>query len=242
MTGERSHNFTHETDLADRYAAGRMPDAQRIAFENHFVTCAECQSNVRLASALYAAHSGTHSPQRAASASGRRVRWAGVAIAAGIGALLLLRAERASGITALGVVAEAPPYAGIAVRSGAGAGEALFDAAMREYAAAHYAAAATGLQKALAAGEDSIPTEFFIGASALLSGDSRIAADAFSVVAAKGDSPYADEAQLYHAKALLRLGRAHDALAVLAGRVPADAAVAARLSALADSVKLAGAR
>src|SRR5262249_5306656 len=110
------------------------------------------------------------------------------------------------------------------------------------YARADYPAAARDLRTALTAGEDSIPTEFFIGASLLLSGDATGAAPVFARVAAKGDSPYRDEAQWYGAKALLRSGRAADARGGLRAYAPADPVMGARLRALADSVTLAAAR
>jgi hypothetical protein len=248
MTDDRSHQFMHEAGMADRYAAGRMPDAERIAFENHFVTCAQCQRDMRFASAVRSAlaESRTGAPATrvpvarvpAASAAGARrsTRWAGAALAAGIGALILVRAVPSRAMTALGALDHPPAYLGIAVRSATGPADATFETAMREYAAADYVAATRDLRAALAAGEDSIPTEFFIGASLLFSGDAAGAAPVFARVAAKGESPYRDEAQWYEAKALLRRGRAADARAVLTASAPADPAMAARLAALADSV------
>ncbi len=257
MTEERSHQFIHEAELAERYVAGRMPDAERVAFEDHFVVCGECQRDVRFAGAVraeLAASAGRRAAatevaaMTSASAAGRAQRrsWrAAAAIATGIAAgiaVMIIRTAPPSAIIALGAVAEAPAYAGIAVRSEAGHGETAFESAMQEYAAGHYAASGQGLRVALAAGEDSVPTEFFIGASFLLAGDSRSAAAAFARVVAKGDSPYRDEARWYQAKALLRLGRAKEALSALTARASADPAMAARLSALADSVQQADTR
>ena len=247
MTEEKSHQFIHEAELAERYVAGRMTDPERTAFEDHFVTCAECQSDVRFASAVRAAIDGSGVAAGARRENGAAAarntvgylgvaRWAAAAMAAGIAAFAILRTAPSATVAALGAVDAPPSYAGIAVRSAPGRGEAIFEAAMKEYLAGHYTAAGEGLQSALAAGEDSIPTEFFIGASFLLSGDARRAAPAFANVIAKGDSPYRDEAQLYEAKALLRLGRAADALTVLKAHTPDDPAMASRLAALSDSV------
>ncbi len=255
MTEERNHLFIHEAELADRYVTGRMPDAERVAFENHFVTCAQCQQDLRFASAVRAA-AATSSPQLTASDGGtsaratpgslanrsRAVRWIGIALAAGVGAIILIRSTPSRALVELGGVAEPPPYAGIAVRGTPGRGDAIFDAAMKQYSERHFETAANGLRAALAAGQDSIPTGFFLGASLLFTGDASAAADAFDDVAARGDSPYSDEAQLYEAKALLRLGRGSDALDVLARHTPADPAALAKLSAFADSVKRAVAR
>ena len=250
MTEEQNHLFIHEAELADRYVTGRMADAERVAFENHFVACAQCQQELKFASAVRAAVA-IDAPQVAASAAGtsvpaapdsgasrsRGVRWAGVALAAGVAAIILIRSTPPRALVELGGVADPPPYAGIAVRGTPGRGDAIFDAAMRQYAARHFDIAANGLRAALAAGQDSIPTEFFLGASLLFTSDASAAADAFDGVVARGDSPYFDEAQLYEAKALLRLGRGRDALDVLARHTPADPAALVKLSAFADSVK-----
>jgi hypothetical protein len=255
MTEEQNHLFIHEAELADRYVTGRMPDAERVSFENHFVACAQCQQDLRFASAVRAAVAAT-SPQMAASDRGagapatpasranrsRVVRWAGVALAAGVAAIILIRSTPSRALVELGGVGDPPPYAGLAVRGAPGRGDAIFDAAMKQYAARHFDNAANGLRAALAAGQDSIPTEFFLGASLLFTGDASAAADAFDAVVAQGDSPYFDEAQLYEAKALLRLGRGRDALDVLARHTPADPAAIAKLTTFADSVKRAVAR
>ncbi len=255
MIEEQNDLFIHEAELADRYVAGRMPDAERVAFENHFVVCARCQQDVRFASSVRAATAadsphaaarggGTSEPATAGSSANRSrtVRWAGVALAAGVAAIILIRSTPSRALVDLGGVADPPPYAGIAVRGTPGRGDAIFDAAMTQYAARHFDNAANGLRAALAAGQDSTPTEFFLGASLLFTSDASAAADAFDGVVARGDSPYFDEAQLYEAKALLRLGRGRDALDVLARRTPADPAALAKLSAFADSVKRAVAR
>lgn len=255
MSEERNHLFIHEAELADRYVAGRMAEMERIAFEDHFVTCARCQHDVRFASALrattpgeasqvvaIAGHAGLPANATPRGTRPRTIRWSGVALAAGIVAVALIRAVPSPALVALGGVAEPPAYAGLAVRGTVGRGGTIFDGAMTEYSARHFATAAEGLRAALAAGQDSIPTEFFLGASLLFTGDARGAADAFDHVVAKGDSPYLDEAQLYQAKALLRLGRWRDALDILSRHAPADPAALAARAALADSVKRAGAR
>ena len=137
---------------------------------------------------------------------------------------------------ALGNVLEPPVYLGVAVRGTPVRADSIFERAMNEYASRHYTSAAAGLRAALAAGQDSVPTEFFRGASLLMSNDAEGAAAAFGRVVAKGDTPYLDEAQLYNAKALLRLGRGREARDVLARHKPSDPVHARILSALSDSI------
>jgi hypothetical protein len=225
---------------AARYVAGQLPDAERIAFEDHFVMCADCQREVEFASAI---RLGTDTQRASASTISSRVRRAprrwiggGLAIAAGIAAIIILRTSASPALTALGGVREAPVYLGVAVRGTPGRADSIFENAMTAYEARDYATAAAGLRTALAAGQDSVPTEFFLGASLLMSNDARGAAAAFDDVVARREPVYFDEARLYEAKALLRLGRGRDALGVLARSHAADPVLDGALSALADSV------
>ena len=226
--------------LAEHYVTGRLSNAERVAFEDHFVSCADCQREIRLASAV---RESARTPGIAAASGSTHTRatsrrWIGVsiALAAGIAAIMIARTVPSPALSALGDVLEPPMYLGIAVRGTPGRADSVFDLAMNAYAARKYSVAVKGLRTALAAGQDSVPTEFFLGASLLLSNDAREAAATFSRVVAKGDTPYLDEAQLYEAKALLRLGRGREALDVLARNKPTDPVLAGVLSALSDSV------
>jgi len=228
--------------LAEQYVAGRMPEAERIAFEDHFVTCAGCQREVRLADAVRTAVRDTGATIQSAPPRKRThvSRWigagAGFAVAAGIAAIAIVQMRPSPRYAALGGVLEPPAYLGVAVRGTPGPADSIFERAMNEYSSRNYTTAATGLRAALAAGEDSVPTQFFLGASLLMSNDARGAAAMFERVIAKGDTPYLDEAQLYEAKALLRLGRGSEARDVLARHEPSDSVLAGIFSALSDSI------
>ena len=229
-------NVADAPGLAERYVARQLSDQEAAAFEEHFLTCGDCQREVRLAAAVRA---GLSIPRTAASDTPRHAgRWIGLglALAAGIGTIIVLRSTSSAVVTSLGGVIEPPAYLGVTVRGTPGLADSIFDAAMTAYAARRYGDAVAGLRRAVAAGQDSVPTEFFLGASLLMSGEPRDAAAAFNRVLARGDTPYRDDAQLYEAKALLRLGRGREALDVLTGHTPADPVTAATLSALADSV------
>ena len=244
MIEKTSCRIVDASGRAEQYVAERMTKSERDAFEDHFVTCADCQREVRLAGAVRSglgapigAASGAPTRAKAVSRVGAR-RWigAGVALAAGIAAIAILRMGPSPALVALGGVIEPPIYLGVAVRGTPGRADAIFNQAMNAYTARNYADATAGLRAALAAGQDSVPTEFFLGASQLLSNDARGAAATLSRVVAKGVTPYLDEAQLYEAKALLRLGRGRDALDVLARHKPADPVFAGILLALSDSI------
>jgi tetratricopeptide (TPR) repeat protein len=224
-----------ERGLVERYVAGRLDDeAELAAFEAHLLTCERCRDEVRLGLTVRAelAVSGRR--------RGRRV-WpfgVGLALAAGIAALVLLRFN-SEGVRAFGDVQDPPLYLGVAVRGAPTPAESLFEAAMTAYSRGDYGAAAAGLERALASGTkgDSVPALFFLGASRLLTGRPAAAADALQRAISLGDSPYLPEAHYYLAKALLREGNAAAALRELQAVPAADSAVAALAVALADSVR-----
>ena len=222
---------------AERYAASRMNAAEAEAFEDHFVTCADCQSEVRLASAIIGGLPQADGAPRSAKASRRVLVWGGggLALAAGLATLMILRSEPRGDLVALGGVREPPAYLGIPVRSDAQQ-DSLFEVAMDSYAQGRYSVAREGLQAALAAGQDSVPAQFFLAASLLLDNRASEAANEFQRVLAHGDTPYRAEARYYRAKALLRVGRATDARAELARLLPVDGVVYDMGRALADSV------
>ena len=228
---------TSRRSNAERYAAARMTTAEAAAFEDHFVTCAECQSEVRLASAIIGGLPSATVAPRSAKASRRAWIWGGggLALAAGLVTLMILRSEPQRDLVALGGVREPPAYLGIPVRSDAPQ-DSLFESAMGAYAERRYSAAAQGLRAALTAGQDSVPALFFLATSLLLDNRATEAADAFQRVLAYGDTPYRAEARYYRAKALLRVGRASEARAELARLSPADGIVFDMGKALADSV------
>jgi tetratricopeptide (TPR) repeat protein len=210
---------------------------EAAAFNAHYLTCAECQREIRFAIAVRAGlREATTRPERKARPTALWVG-AGLALAAGLAAIVILRSPAPSALARLGEVREPPIYLGATVRGTPGRADSLFDSAMTAYGERRYAAAAAGLRSALEAGEDSVLTEFFLGASLLMANEPREAVASLSHVIAKGETPYLAEAQYYSAKALLRLGRGREALSVLTQRTPSDPVLAAMVSALADSVR-----
>jgi TolA-binding protein len=154
-----------------------------------------------------------------------------------LGGVVLLRpAGERSALAQLGAVTEAPIYLGQAVRGAATPADSIFAAAMAAYDDRRYGDAAAGLARALAAGVDSAPALFFLGASELMVGRSDEAAAAFRHVQSLGATPYLPEAHYYRAKALLRLGDRTAGFAELAALRNADTPIAGAAAALADSV------
>jgi tetratricopeptide (TPR) repeat protein len=224
-----------ELELAQRYVARTLEPSAVEAFEDHLVGCAECQAEVTLTAAV-------RRVTREASATPRIPRaWvfasSGLLAAAAIGGFIVLNGI-GKGIEALGAVHNPPAYIGVAVRAVPASGDSLFGAAMNAYNARKYIEAARGLDAALRAGVDSVPTRFFLASAQLMAGKNRDAVTNYAHVIAAGlaAAPYLGEAHLFRARALLRLGRTDEALTDLRAITDADADVVGPAKALADSV------
>ena len=232
MTTPLTCDLVADAGLIERYVAGRLADDESARLEAHYLTCARCQGDIRLAATIRAA-----GPPRRRMAAARWLPLSLTALAAGVVLLVLARSGPSAALTRLGAVTAAPVYLGLEVRGPGSAGDTLFEAAMSAYAAARYDSAASGLEAALRAGVDSAPAEFFLGASRLIMGSNAAAAEAFRHVIALGSTPYLAEAHFYLAKALLRQGLASDALDQLGLVGHTDEAISAEASELADSVR-----
>ena len=230
MTQPLSCRDVAERGLVERYVARRLSEADGLSeFEAHLVGCRRCQEDVRLAMTV-----------RTELAARRPRRlwplWLGLAAAAGIAGVVVLRGKGPD-VRTLGTVRDAPLYLGVAVRAAPTPADSLFERAMTAYTGGNYGAAATELARALAAGSDSAPALFFLGASELMTGRPAAAADALRRVIALGDTPYLPEAHYYLAKALLHAGDGDAALRELGAVRSADTVVAASATALADSIR-----
>ena len=226
-----------ENELVERYAAGRLDDDAVAAFEEHYLACARCQHELRLAASIRTAAAAAP----AATARPRapwRIWAAGSALAAAaLAALLFWPAARRAELERLGGVAVPPVYLGVQVRAADSAADSIFRTAMDEYAAGQYARAADGLRAALDAGVEPADAEFFLGASLLQLGRNDDAAAAFARVLAAGDTPYRAEAAFYRAKSLLRTGDGDAALRALDAAISGGGVVGEHAEALADSVR-----
>jgi hypothetical protein len=194
-----THDDADARDCASRYVADTLNSAERVAFEVHLLECERCRAEVELASGVRTAVRGS-----------RRLIWIiGLAAAAGIVAAAVMLSGRTESdeIRALGTVAQAPMYLGVAVRAEAASaprGALQFDSAMAVYNRADYARAAAELRAALTAGSAAVPTNFFLGASLLMLDRPAEARAAFTHVIDDGESPYWYEAHFYRAKSALR--------------------------------------
>ena len=198
--------------------------------ELHLAACPACRTEVIEAREILAGGRG----------GGRRpgiLAVLAVAAAILVVAVMLPRERAPAAVRRLGELAQAPVYLGVPVRQAAAVPDSLFDSAMRTYAAGKYGDAATGLQRALTEGADTVPTLFFLGASLLMTDRPEPAAEAFRQVIASGGTPYRPEARFYLAKALLRMGNTEDALRQLRAAAGERSEIAPEAAALADSVE-----
>lgn len=221
----------------ERYVAGTLPEPETAALEEHLLTCEPCQSEIRLAVAIREAlpEVGQRRPWRPRWLGSSVITVAAAAVLAGV--LLISRDRVPDQLSELGRLTQPPVYLGVAVRQEPSPADSLFDEAMAAYMTGEFADAAVGLSRALAAGADTVPVEFFAGASLLMTDRPADAVAAFRTVIANGDTPYLAEARYYLAKALLGLGRADEALRELRAVPDGTAEIASEARALADSVE-----
>lgn len=195
MMASSACSIAADGETAARYAAGTLSDVMAESFEMHVISCSPCQQAVRDAATLRA---GLVTTPRA-----RRRNWplaAAGAIAAALVAVLLL--PRESAMQRLGRI-EAPVFEGTPVRGASDSAALIAESGMRDYQSRQYASAVQKLERA-ARLDPSASLSFYLGLSRLLAGDTEEALDPLRQASA--DAVYGAEADLYLAKAWLRLG------------------------------------
>ena len=236
MTEQLTCELVEQRAFVKRYLAHALSQPEAESFEAHYVACAACQEALRFAAAVQLAL-----PRSRAATAWYAAPWIRIALPIGLAAtfagVLLLRNIEDPRLIALGRLDQAPLFLGVPVRVDDNpAGDSVFQAAMRNYVAHRFPQAAQGLRAALGQGFEAAPTEFFLAASRLMTGEVAAAAQGFDRVIALGDTPYGAEARYYRAKALLRLARGQEALGELR-QVPAEnPAIGSAARALADSI------
>jgi TolA-binding protein len=224
MNGAAHHEHP-ESDAAQRYVAGTLPDREIAAFEQHLLGCAECREEVQSGAAISAALRSTPATARAAKL---RLPWVAASLAAA--AVIVVAMWPRDSLRQLARLDTPPRFERLAVRSAATPTDALVDSAMDAYAAGDYAAARERFAS-LPDGTGGSGAQFFYGAAALADGEPAVARAPLQRVAADSTSAYAPRARVLLAKALIGIGRADSALAVLAASSDPSA------RALADSIE-----
>lgn len=223
----------HESGAVGAYVAGRLAPAELDAFEEHLLECAECRANVRVGAA---ARLALLSPLPRRTARRRTLVFGGIGLAAAL--VLALVGRREYHRISLGR-ASPPAFIGADVRSAVlpsgRAGVLLVDLGMAAYAAGDFRRAAALLADAAQA--DSSPgVAFYLGAAQLTAGNASAALTSLQRARTPAGNPYAHDATLLAAKALVLLRRPDEAAAMLRRAAPPGAAGAA-LRAFADSIE-----
>lgn len=222
-------------NVAERYLLGRLDGPEREAFEDHLVACGDCCGELADLCALQGELEASRE-RIAAEAAGppqpSRRTWllavaaAVVAVAAGLGLWVRLQPSPAPEpvLAELGPVVQpewvpaagpdlaelaafkAPPYAPVRLRGSGGDAERRFADAMERYAAGDWRGALPGLRAAADLDPEAPHIALYLGACALLAGDTDEAVAALARTVALGDTPFLEEARFALAKAYLRQG------------------------------------
>jgi hypothetical protein len=203
-------------DILAAYITGKLPEAERDQFEEHFFGCEECLRSVEAARIARKV--------LVAQPVGRRaVHWWIPALAAAAVLVVGIAIWRTGSTqhrpeVAVSVVQpvvqpsydllakfDAPGYRPATLRS-AGKASKSFAAAMKLYSVGDFAAAAAGLRGIVGA-----EGEYYLGVSELLAGDRSGGIADLQKVIARGDTPYLSEGRFYLAKGLIGDGKLAEA-------------------------------
>lgn len=211
--------------IAESYLRRELAEADQEAFEEHLVACASCADELAALCALTAELERSRE-QIVAETASRPSAWrrpwilalaAVVVVAAGLG--IWMRLQPAPGPRAeLAELAafEPPTYVPVRLRGSEDEAARRFREAMEFYAAGDWRGALPGLRAAAALDPEAPHLAFYLGACALLAGDTDEAISALERTAALGDTPFLEEALFYLAKARLQAGEVGAARAELA--------------------------
>lgn len=233
-----------ERELIERYLSGQLPESESEAFEQHYLECERCFSELqfRHAAAVALAKEEPALGRGAAHrvAGRRQLNWQwGMAAAA----LLLLvtssifyfagldrSPSREAVLQRLASVEEPPPYVPSIIRGGE-QNQALqrFQEGMNAYVQGDYRAAAGSLQDAVALNPGHLPSRFYLGISHLMLEQPGDAINHLGAVIDAGPNPYVEEAHWFVSKAYFKKNdvaqaRAHlQAVIAMSGAYQEDA-------------------
>ena len=208
-----------QQDILGAYIAGKLPEAQRDLFEEHFFGCDDCLRNVE---AARVAREVLIARKASAPARNRWIPWLAAAALLVVG-IAIWKAKTGRQIEVAAVapkpaaeVAEAkagpdytllakfdPPVYRPANLRGAEKTDRAFRAAMERYAAGDFAGAAVGLRAVAGATAAFVEARYYLGIAELQTGDIAPGLSDLQRVIAAGDTPFLSEARFYAAKASL---------------------------------------
>jgi tetratricopeptide (TPR) repeat protein len=224
----------YQSDFIERYVRGEGSRGEREAFERHYFECQACYEKLRACRLLRAELQPEAAPgQEIRRRPGMRPRRAWVVaiaaslalVAVGIGQWSqrqraplsppvppaaepgVVRSPSPEPVVSIVDLArfEPPPYEALRLRGPADEATQVFRDAMKRYAAADYAGAARGLERAAHLDPQAPDPPFYLGICRLMQGDASAAVRDLRRAASISDAASADEARFYLAKAYLKL-------------------------------------
>jgi tetratricopeptide (TPR) repeat protein len=201
--------------IAERYLRSELAEAEQQAFEEHLVACAICADELAGLCALSVELQRSRLQIVAEAAirpSAWRRRWvlalaAVVVVASGLGIWMRFQPAPAlrPELAALAAI-EPPSYAPVRLRGNDNEAARRFREAMELYAAGDWRGALPGLRSAAGLDPEAPHLAFYLGACALLAGETNEGISELERTAALGDTPFLEEAGFYLAKARLQEG------------------------------------
>jgi tetratricopeptide (TPR) repeat protein len=211
--------------IAEHYLLGTLAEVEQEAFEEHLVGCTTCYEEVANLCALKAELERSREQivtEGAVRPSTWRRPWvfavaaAVVAVAAGLGVWMRLEPTSAIRPELAELAAIVPPeYAPVRLRGSEDEAARRFREAMELYSRSDWQGALPGLRAASDLDPEAPQIAFYLGACALLAGETDEAITQLQRTVDLGDTPFLEEALFYVAKAHLREGgvtAARDAL------------------------------
>jgi len=224
----------YQHDFIERYVRGEGSRGEREAFERHYFECQPCYEKLRACRLLRAELQPETAPgQEIRRRHGMRPRRAWVVaiaaslalVAVGIGLWSqrqraplsppvspaaepgLVRPPSPEPVVSIADLArvEPPPYEALRLRGPADEATQAFRDAMKRYAAADYAGAVRGLERAAHLDPQAPDPPFYLGICRLMLADAPAAVRDLRRAASISDAASADEARFYLAKAYLKL-------------------------------------
>jgi tetratricopeptide (TPR) repeat protein len=220
--------------MAEKYLRGGLSEAERDAFEQHYLECAHCFEQLKALRALHSALRHSESAIRNEEVAAPNIwsqRWTWMAAAAAVVVavvvlgwwfspagriadsgppVVLPPASRpvpgAASDSLLKELArvEAPSYEPIALRGEADAATQRYQDAMQLYSKGEYAKAIPGLEAAARMNPKNAGAPFFLGICLLLTNENELAIQALERTIALDEASYLEEAHFYLAKARIR--------------------------------------
>ena len=203
-----------ENDIVERYLNRQLTEAERDAFELHYLECAECFELLKTYEGLREALAGEAAGVGATAGTSS---WWNHALLGAAAAVLLI----ALGLWLYGAGLDGPPsgpgpslvflahfeppsYKPPTLRGTLDAAGRQFQTAMTAYNNGDYSSALGGLEKASRLDASSPGTSFFLGICYLLQNQTDAGVEALRQTTQLGDSPYLEEAHFYLAKGYLQ--------------------------------------